>query len=358
MILNDYPKTKNLKSIIFMLENGKNIESKQYKLIKDFSYSNINNVSNNLISLFDDHNTIVSIKNTVSTVLDKKKKEEINKKVADKKAKREHNYLKEVKQDIEILNHSFSNNSKKEVLNLTKYYYDLLKYPENINRVEYELINVITKNQYKVIKELKLLLENDYKENRSIINLEENEYQSNIINVSSKLMMLNHVLQCLSMTDSPLDKGDESMCNQLFFAERISGKKYIEDDLKEIPNEYLESAYKLLQALKDNDFNGVENKKFTNNNSINDLWQVKVFKVRLYYKLLGKNNIQVLMLSMKKSDADRHLYSRLKYRGIKTYNSYQMLKSQIAENNVSQVELENEELVYSRLIEKVKSRVK
>lgn len=354
-LLNKYPKMKVLKSIIYLLENNKKIENKHYNVIKNFSNDNDSEICDMIIPLFEEHNMFVSIRETVSAALLEKKQKALEEKIALKKEKKDK--LIEVEMDANLENVYYDlAEPETEYLNLSIYYYNLLKYPENFDKVHYELVNIIDENQFKIISEIKSMLESDYNTVRDTTVLDEGIYQDNLITVSSKLMLLTEVLYDINNSDLTKKIPDVLNDNTLFYAGKSQGKTYIENDLKCIPDEYLESSYKLLNALKTNNYQGVINKKITNNNNMSDLWVVKIYKVRLYYKLLGKNNVHVLMLTLKKSDNDKFLYSRLNYRISETYSEYKKFENKIGSNVISELEIENQSEIHERILTKVDNK--
>lgn len=236
--------------------------------------------------------------------------------------------------------------SKEEISSLALYYFQLLESTDYHNIIKEELMEKVKENDYKCIKNFKFLIE----EKLLSCLPEENEY------LKQGLAIINDVLTASNQEYIEIIEPNIEYENQIYLAPKNSERIYIEEDMKNIPIEYYDSIYKLLNAIKTNNFNGIDTRKITNNNNFENLLELKIFKVRLFYRLLGSNNIQLIMLSMKKSDSDKLLLSKMEVRCANTNQNYINLKNRISNNQITKEDLELEEINYQRILNKVSKK--
>lgn len=351
-ILNFLPSKKEIKSLIYLIEHKKEIKQKQYNIFtnlkfdleneyndlfmlffKKYNYKiNLHKIINDEISQFKTNLEQILVDFTIKTEDDIV---DINEVINEEKVK---TIVKEVKKEVK---------TKKELSTIASNYYNLLMDSNNYNQVFLDLKNMVNRNDYKVINELNKIFKNEYFLIKKSKELNENndEYEQMLIEIWNKLILLDEVIAI-----KPEEILIPKTINQPFLARTNLNNIYIKEDLKSIPKEYYDSAKKLIEALLNNNFSGLENKKFTSNNKLENLWEVKIYKVRLFYLILGNNNVQLLMISMKKSQNDKLLTDRLKQRLQITNENYNYLKQRIINGEITQTEIQEENMMLDEIL--------
>ncbi|MFI3260915.1 MAG: hypothetical protein R3Y13_04295 [bacterium] len=363
MLLNDLPSVKSLEGIKYLVINDKEIKEKHYKLLSNLPKDEGMALGMIFQSIFNIHNREIEMLKRAEKA---KKEEQIQEESVEKEEvvveeiilkiedeleeSIEEDYQEEIEDKIESIDESSSN-----ISDIVKYYYQLLENIENYFLAFTELNKLVENDEYKIIYELKKLLLNDYKEYSNISGreyIEEKEYNKCLSEIEIKLEIIEKLLKNQDISEE-IESNNQNEENRLFFAKTKQNRVYVEDELKNIPDGYMESAYKLLNGLITNDTKGLEVKKITNNNKLSSLWELKIYKVRLYYLLLGNNNVQVIMLSMKKSTNDKLLLNQLKLRVQSVNDSYEELKDRILKDKVTPEEIEEEKEILDRIIQKM-----
>ena len=133
----------------------------------------------------------------------------------------------------------------------------------------------------------------------------------------------------------------EENYNNLFYAFPPNGREsYIEKDLKDIPEEYLEKVKKLLDKLKENNLNSSEITVFRNTNKrLKNFQELRDDQVRILFKRVFDNNYLIIGVGIKKTDNDLKMYFNLSNRNQEiditdplTYNRNLEISSMIEEN--------------------------
>ena len=128
------------------------------------------------------------------------------------------------------------------------------------------------------------------------------------------------------------EESEKRITKNIIFATTNSGNVFLENDIKNLPEEYYESIIQMLQDLQNGiEENNTEKAKAmrTVNKKMAGIHSVKDFKVRLYYKRLAKDTLYVIMVRMKKSDNDALDRKEVINRATKINNQYEGLKKQI-----------------------------
>lgn len=132
----------------------------------------------------------------------------------------------------------------------------------------------------------------------------------------------------------------------LIFAKRNSGGSYLLKDVSS--NDFSENYYSKVASLIDELKNGelVNPEKFkalAADSTIDGVMEARVFKIRLYYRLLGGNNAFVIMAAMKKGDNPTVLKKAIRLRVKHTNSEYERLKKLFQNKEIAdKIVLENE----------------
>lgn len=332
------PELKVLEKIKYLLENNYKIGNKYYTIMQTLLIDEAYYYGQIFTLIFDEHNERIKEEEQIS----KEIKEYIHQN-NQKKFKRKESKIKE-ELPVPLVNVSEVlgvEDVKEEKSNYSLYCFSLL---ESSNT--YELFGIIIKklidgNKYKEINEIRELIYEEMKSNEEV---DDNK-------AINKLSLLNELLSYNQNKDIP-EEPQKNISNQLFFATKQK-RIYVQEDVKDISEEFIKNSYRLLEALKNNDFTGFETKKFVNNKRLGDLWEVKIYGVRLYYRYLGKNNIYVLKLDMKKSMNDKLLTDQLKLLLITTAKEYNNIRYKVSKDLIDQEEIDKQNTIYEDIQEQL-----
>lgn len=114
--------------------------------------------------------------------------------------------------------------------------------------------------------------------------------------------------------------------NNLIFVPTTGGDIRILDEIDSIPYEYYERFAGLFQSIKDGTFKNVQ--RFTGNNELNGLCEVKDFKVRVIFVRLSKDSYAVISAFIKKSDNDKGYRAAV----VKKYNDFQLVEDRLKQS--------------------------
>lgn len=148
-----------------------------------------------------------------------------------------------------------------------------------------------------------------------------NEELKNECNNNDDLLLINQELKKLNqirniliarLNDITKEEKIPSGKKNLIFLTTSAGNPCIEKDLKEIPKEYFDSLADLFERLenfgeKSGEFNDTLCKKLTSNCTFKDVFEMKNFKVRLYFEQLDKDNLLVLMSRFKNQTTSKYI---------------------------------------------------
>ena len=128
---------------------------------------------------------------------------------------------------------------------------------------------------------------------------------------------------------------EKGSLKNLIFATTSSGKIYLEEDLKDIPEEYYMDIIECLESLKNGftESNEVKGKSLRNNAKLKGLHEIKKFKIRIGYMNLDPNLTFVILAKTKKSDNSSQDRGDLINRNSKVGAEFQKLKDLIKDEN-------------------------
>lgn len=102
---------------------------------------------------------------------------------------------------------------------------------------------------------------------------------------------------------------DEDKRNLLFL--KKNDKVYIESDMKDIPEEYYERVYTLIDTFRNGTLNKDSIRQLVSNNKFRTYRELRDDQVRIVYKEVGNNNYLILGVGVKKDNVDYKLLTRL-----------------------------------------------
>lgn len=183
---------------------------------------------------------------------------------------------------------------------------------------QYErILNRLKLESIRLIKEIKELL---VEEGLSLEDM--NAFKEELDLELKKIELINKALE-------PVKENEESKTpqkNKLIFVPTAGGDIRILDEIDSIPYEYYDRFLGLFQSIKDGTFKNAQ--RFTGNNELNGLCEVKDFKVRVIFVRLSKDSYAVISAFVKKSDNDKAYRAAV----VKKYSDFQQVESSLRQN--------------------------
>ena len=137
-----------------------------------------------------------------------------------------------------------------------------------------------------------------------------------------------------------LKPNDQIIKNNLFYAFPNGGRQsYIEKDITNMPQEYLDTVKYLLDNFKMDSLSYKENKNLTSNKLLKEFKELRRDQVRIIYKQIKDNNFLLVGMFTKKCDNDQKNYINISQRNTRIdlssddlYQQNQVMSEQIEEN--------------------------
>lgn len=199
-----------------------------------------------------------------------------------------------------------------EINNLRKNYYEAISDLED----DYDIINSLPTpefgNFFELMDGIIEKLNDDvnfYQQMLEELEKDSLEYEQTIeyLKTTKKKIKLcfdrkNNVMNRLNSIDGKLKNGTN---RNIIFAKTRHGRNKFASGLKFVPAEYylgIEESLEMLEEVDDLFANKSKIKRFLNNNKLNGIYEVKIFKVRIYFKLIDNDNVYVFFVRLKKDD--------------------------------------------------------
>lgn len=255
----------------------------------------------------------------------------------------------EEKKETEIIDEDFENE--------VEYYLSQLKELKNSNiedefetsipsSMHYQYERILTRlklESIRLIKEIKDLLAEEG------LSLEDmNAFKEELDLELKKIELINKALEPVKETEQTSTKKD----NKLIFVPTSGGDIRVLDEIDSIPYEYYDRFLGLFQSIKNGTFKNVQ--RFTGNNELNGLCEVKDFKVRVIFVRLTKDSYAIISAFTKKSDNDKAYRAAV----IKKYNDFQLAESSLRKNIQNEEFLELHKTYETELFEKLSPTTK
>lgn len=148
-----------------------------------------------------------------------------------------------------------------------------------------------------------------------------NEYKEEIKKLSKKIELLK-----IALKDDKKIETENNHQNRIIFAPTAGGNIRAIDSIKDMPIEYYESFLELFNSIKDGTFKNI--RKFSNSGQLNGLFEVKGFKVRVYFDRIFKDTYAIIGVYVKKVDNDKAFRSYV----TNIYDEYKKNMKKIKEN--------------------------
>lgn len=177
-------------------------------------------------------------------------------------------------------------------------------------------------------------------------NQEEKEYADELLgNIDEKVRLCQERVAMYESVD--LEEEDDYKAKNLVFATTSSGRVYVEEDIKNTKPEFYERIYDCFENLivGVDESNPTKGKLLRGNDKVVGLHEVKGHQVRLFYKILDKDTVFVVLSNTKKSDKDKANTKKWATRSQKTFAEYKYIKTLFEdEETKEQIIADNKEI--------------
>lgn len=219
---------------------------------------------------------------------------------------------------------------------LREQYYESIR----LLQKEQDILNALPQPEYEnffpLISGIIKMLETELKENQqelaNELDPEMKEYmQDEIKLIQFKINVCSNLWQ-KGLEDEKIEEEALSTPKKnIIFATTDSGNICIENDLKDIPEEYLQSVEDSLRQLQEGftEENIEKGKSMSNNAKLSKVHELKPFKIRIFYKILSQDTVYVLMIKMKKSNNALRDRREIEERVEQSTKQYERLKKEI-----------------------------
>lgn len=139
----------------------------------------------------------------------------------------------------------------------------------------------------------------------------------------------------------------------IIFASTPAGNIYLKEDLKEIAEEYYQDIANCLNQLEtEPDLKKIE-RQFTNHAKLSKIHELRPFKIRVCYKMLGPDLVYVIIAKYKKSDNDRIETEKVIERCKQTKTEFDKLIKEIKDPIKKQQLIEKGKIIKKDIIEHI-----
>lgn len=250
--------------------------------------------------------------------------------------------------------------------------FDLLKqtYIENLLKINDEEIfihhlpDIYFDKGLEILKELEKKLEKEIQNANEIIEVDIDEdeiafYKSEIDVMNKKLDIIRSIIR---QQEQEQEIERENITNgtskNIIFATTSRGT-YVEEDLKNIPEEYYEKILSCFEKLEQgySDYNEEKQRKMGSaNERLKGVHELKEFKIRLIYQVLDSNTVYVSQIIFKKDDFSKKTRETMISRREKVFAEYTKTKQEIEDQKIKTEKTREHESIKQRIYEYLNSR--
>lgn len=141
--------------------------------------------------------------------------------------------------------------------------------------------------------------------------------------------------------------GEEKTENKLIFVPTQGGDIRILEEIDSMPSEYYERFLGLFQSIKDGTFKNAQ--RFTGNNELAGLCEVKDFKVRVIFVRLNRDSYAVISSFIKKSDNDKAYRASVVRKYSEFLNMEQSLRANLDNEEFMALQATYEQELFNKL---------
>ncbi len=151
------------------------------------------------------------------------------------------------------------------------------------------------------------------------------------------------------------EKAEQAVHKEIIFATSKMGNVCVEEDIKDIPQEYFERIIECFQDIENNvgNNNTAKKRKFTNNAKLAKTLEAKRFKIRVLYKNLTPDTAYVFIVRIKKSDNQSKETDEIYYRYMNVDDEYEMLREEMKDEEKKKMIIEKNRKVKERILKRL-----
>ena len=237
-----------------------------------------------------------------------------------------------------------------------EYYYSQVREikPDNIlEKLHLCVPKRTNKNYEKIILRLKLESLRNIREINEIIreygSIEDPEdmkmFKDEIIFEQQKIAYYDQLLSPIK--EEVEEIVEEETSNRMIFVPTNGGNIRILDEIDHIPDTFYESFVELFLSIKDGSFKNV--KRFTNNNQITGLCEVKNPQVRVVFARLDENTYAIITAFVKKTQRDKAYSDNLKNKAADYKAISEILKRNLSNPEFLELHQQYEDELFRKL---------
>ena len=182
---------------------------------------------------------------------------------------------------------------------------------ENVTLEEFDYLfkNIINKLIDDLMESVILITDVDYyKDSKNPII---QEYNKTLSLYNTLKRFYEEEREALDRRFNKEENQEETVNNLIYFYPAQSQKSYIENDLKNIPEEFYYDVMKLLNNLKKNNLNSNNSKRFNGNKKLKKFLELRDDQLRIMCRKISDNNYSILGIFQKQDDNDVTKYLSL-----------------------------------------------
>lgn len=172
------------------------------------------------------------------------------------------------------------------------------------SRKHFEYQNILLRLKAESIRELKeiheLMLEDSENSKEDL-----EEYRKLLFKEQKKISFLDEILNQKDEKDV-----QQESSNEIILVPTTYGNIRIIDEMEHIPSEFYPGFLELIQSIIDGTFKNV--KRFTNNNQLSGVYEVKGYQVRVVFSRLKRDTYAIITGFVKKTTNDKFYQDQLK----------------------------------------------
>lgn len=225
---------------------------------------------------------------------------------------------------------------------------------------EQDIINALPEPTYviflEIISGLIKILDKEIQKTKLLTLHENNEEMKEYMNEEIKtLTFKKNICQQLQQEAEQTQKLEEENIQKknLIFATTNYGNIYIEDDMKNLAEEYYESVIESLLQLESGE--KVKDKRLISNAKLAKIHELKPFKVRICYKILSEDCVYIMIVKSKKSNNDKKDVEEIIDRNQKTEVEFAKLKKDLKDPLKKQQIIEENKFIQDKIFQYINS---
>ena len=207
----------------------------------------------------------------------------------------------------------------------------------------------------KIILRLLLEYKKELNETKEVLDTDKDSLSKNeLLELKEDINKNNKMITLLKESLKPPkeEKKEQKQKNNIIFSKTTGGNVRVIEELESIPSEYYPAFQELFDSIEDGTLKGI--KRFSNNNALKGILEVRGFKVRVVFAKLSKKDYVVITAFTKKVDVDRGYLLPLTSKVTDYRNEEKYIKENLEKTPFQEENKEYRERLFSLLENKKK----